>query len=142
MTFSNKMVLNWKGNYRFTAKSENGLTVDFDAPLFFGGEESAPSPMENVLASLAACSSIHVISLLREQEQKISQYSVEIEGQRKEEPPRTFIRIHIKYIIQGKDVSEEVVRNAIADAQDNYWSVGTMLKKAVLITSSFEIIKE
>jgi hypothetical protein len=35
-----------------------------------------------------------------------------------------------------------VPKSAIADAQENYWSVGTMLKKAVLITSSFEIIKE
>ena len=52
MTFPNKMVLNWNGNYRFTAKNQKGLTVSFDAPLFFGGEESAPSPMENVLASL------------------------------------------------------------------------------------------
>lgn len=98
--------------------------------------------MENVLASLAACSSIHVISLLKEQEQKISDYSVEIEGHRKEEPPRTFIGIHIKYIIKGKDVSEAIVRNAISEAEGNYWSVGTMLKKAVPITSSFEIIKE
>jgi uncharacterized OsmC-like protein len=65
MTFSNNMVLEWKGNYRFVAKTQKGLTVGFDAPLFFGGEESAPSPMENVLASLAACSSIHVISKLK-----------------------------------------------------------------------------
>ncbi len=142
MTFSNKMVLDWKGNYRFAAKNEKGLTVGFDAPLFFGGEESALSPMENVLASLAACSSIHIISLIKEKKKKISEYSVEIKGQRKEEPPRTFISIHIKYIIKGKDVRDEVVRNAIADAQENYWSVGTMLKKTVPITSSFEIIKE
>lgn len=134
------MVLSWKGNYRFTAKNEKGLTVGFDAPLFFGGEESAPSPMENLLASLAACSSIHVISLLKEQEQKISEYSVEIEGERKEAPPRTFLGIHIKYIIKGKDIKEEIVRNASADAQENYWSVGTMLKKAVPISTSFKII--
>ncbi len=80
------MVLNWNGNYRFTGKNEKGLTVNFDAPLFFGGEESAPSPMENMLASLAACSSIHIVSLLTKQEQKITDYSVEITGERKEEP--------------------------------------------------------
>jgi uncharacterized OsmC-like protein len=34
------------------------------------------------------------------------------------------------------------VKNAIADSESNYWSVGTMLKKAVQITSSFEIVKE
>ena len=134
--------LDWKSNYRLVAKNEKGLTVSFDAPLFFGGEESAPSPMENVLASLAACSSIHVLSILKEQNQKISGYSVEIQGQRQEEPPRTFTSIHLNYIIKGKDVSEAVVRNAIADAEGNYWSVGTMLKKAVPVTSSFEILKE
>jgi len=134
------MVLNWNGNYRFTGKNEKGLTVNFDAPLFFGGEESAPSPMENMLASLAACSSIHIVSLLIEQEQKITDYLVEITGQRKEEPPRTFVAIQIKYLIKGKNISEGIVKNAIADAQDNYWSVGTMLKKVVPITSSFEII--
>ena len=67
---------------------------------------------------------------------------MEIQGQRQEEPPRTFTSIHLNYIIKGKDVSEAVVRNAIADAETNYWSVGTMLKKAVPITSSFEILKE
>jgi putative redox protein len=141
MTISQKMVIDWQGNYRLVAKNEKGLMVSFDAPLLFGGEESALSPMENVLASLAACSSIHIISILKEQEQKISGYSVEIQAQRKEEPPRTFTSIHIKYIIKGKDVSEAVVKNAIAEAEGNYWSVGTMLKKAVPITSSFKIVK-
>jgi putative redox protein len=142
MTLSKKMILDWQGNYHLIAKNEKGLTVSFDAPIFFGGEETALSPMENVLASLAACSSIHVISLLKEQEQKVSSYSVEIQAERKEEPPRTFTKIHLNYLIKGKEVSETVVKNAIAGAEGNYWSVGTMLKKAVPITSSFEIIKE
>ena len=79
--------------------------------------------------------------LLKEQGQKISDYSVEIDGQRKEEPPRTFTGIHVRYIIKDKNVSEAVVKNAIADAENNYWSVGTMLKKAVPISTSFKIIE-
>jgi uncharacterized OsmC-like protein len=67
MTLTKKMVIDWKSNYRFVAKNEKGLTVNFDAPIHFGGEESSLSPMENVLASLAACSSIHLMSLLNEQ---------------------------------------------------------------------------
>jgi hypothetical protein len=43
------MVMDWKGNYRLVAKNKNGLTVSFDAPKCFGGEESSLSPMENVL---------------------------------------------------------------------------------------------
>ena len=136
------MVIDWMGNYRFVAKNEKGLTVNFDAPIPFGGEESALSPMENVLASLAACSSIHLISLLKEQKQKVSGYNVEIQAEREEKPPRTFTKIHIHYVIKGSDLNRAVVKNAIETAEGNQWSVGTMLKKAVPITSSFEILKE
>ncbi len=142
MTLTKKMVLDWTGNYRFIAKNEKGLTVNFDAPIPFGGEESALSPMENVLASLVACSSIHLISLLKEQKQKISSYNVEVQAEREEKPPRTFTKIHIHYTIKGNDLNRAVVKNAIETAEGNHWSVGTMIKKAVPITSSFEILKE
>ncbi len=45
------MVVEWRGNYRLEANNEKGLTVKFDAPKEHGGEETALSPMENVLAS-------------------------------------------------------------------------------------------
>jgi putative redox protein len=142
MTFSHRLVLRWNGNYRFVAKTEKGLTVNFDAPLFFGGEESAPSPMENMLASLAACSSIHIISELIAQKQEIQNYTVEITGERIEQPARTLKSVNIKYLIKGKNISEEIVRNVINDVQDNYWSVGALLKRTVPIVSSFEIFSE
>jgi uncharacterized OsmC-like protein len=59
------MVLDWQGNYRFIAKNEKWLSVNLDAPTPNGGEETALSPMENVLASLAACSSYHVVTILK-----------------------------------------------------------------------------
>jgi putative redox protein len=136
------MVIDWNGNYRFVAKNEKGLKVNFDAPIAFWGAESALSPMENVLASLAACSSIHLISLLKEQEQKVTGYYVEIHAERQEEPPRTFTKIQIHYIIKGINLNNAVVQKALETAEGNYWSVGTMLKKAVSITSSFEILKD
>jgi putative redox protein len=81
MSISQKMIIDWKGNYLLVAKNNKGLTVSFDAPLLFGGEESALSPMENVLGSLAACSSIHIISILKEKEQKMCDFSVEIQAE-------------------------------------------------------------
>jgi putative redox protein len=137
-----KMIIDWTSKYRFVAKNEKGLAVNYDAPIPFGGEESALAPMENVLASLATCSSIHIISLLKEQGQKVSGYHVEVQAKRQEEPPRTFTEIHIKYTLKGSDINREVVKRVIDVAEGSYWSVGTMMKKAVLITSSFEILKD
>jgi len=137
-----KMILVWQGNYRFLAKNEKGLSVNFDAPIPNGGEETALSPMENVLASLAACSSYHVVSILRKKRQDLSDYTVEMIADRRDEPPRVFTKIHLKYIIRGRNVSEEAVEAAIRLSEEKYCSVGGMLKDAVKITSSYEILKE
>jgi len=137
-----KMVLDWQGNYRFIARNEKGLSVNFDAPIPNGGEETAVSPMENVLASLAACSSYHVVSILRKKRQDFSDYSVEMIADRRDEPPRIFTSIHLKYIIKGKKISKEAVETAIRLSEEKYCSVGGMLKNAAKITSSYEIINE
>ncbi len=142
MPSTKKIVLNWLGNYRFTAKNEKGLSVNFDAPRQFGGEETALSPMENVLASLAACSSFHVTTILRKKRQNFSGYSVEIEAERRDEPPRIFTNIHIKYFIKGKNITKEAVESSIRIAEEKYCSVGGMLKNTAKITSSYQIIDE
>ena len=142
MSSFKKMVVEWKGNYRLEAKNEKGLAVNFDAPKEHGGEETALSPMENVLASLATCSSIHVLSILRKKRQKVSNYSVEATAERREEPPRVFTKIHLKYKVKGLNISPQAVESAIKLSEEKYCSVGGMLQKAVPITSSFEIASE
>jgi putative redox protein len=98
--------------------------------------------MENVLACLAACSSYDVVSILRKKRQDFSDYSVEMMADRRDEPPRVFTSIHLKYIIKGKNISENAVQRAISLSEEKYCSVRAMLKNSVKITSSYEILKE
>lgn len=142
MASTKRMIVEWQGNYRLEAKNEQGIIVKFDAPKAYGGEETALSPMENVLASLAACSSFHVLTILRKKRQKVTGYLVEATAERRDESPRVFTRIHLKYIVKGENISPQAVDSAIRLSEEKYCSVGGMLKKAVDITSSFEIINE
>ena len=106
------MALNWITKYQMEAKNEKGLTVKFDATLTHGGEESALSPMENVLANLAECSSFYVITILKKKRQNLTQYTVEATAKRREEPhPRVFTKIHLKYLIKGQNINPEAVKN-------------------------------
>ena len=136
-----KIVLNWKGNFRFEAKTEKGFSINFDALAKYGGEETAPTPMETVLAGLAGCTSFDVVTILKKKRQDILGYSVEAEAERSEEPPEVFTKIHIKYIIKGRNVSKEAVKRAIQLSYDKYCPVGAMLKKTAEITTSYEIIQ-
>ena len=142
MSSTKKMIVEWKGNLRLQAKNEKGLTVNFDAPKEHGGEETALSPMENVLASLASCSSFHVLTILKKKRLNVTGYFVEATAERREEPPRVFTKIHLKYIVKGTDITPEAVEVAIKLSEDKYCSVGGMLQKAVPITSSFEIVSQ
>ena len=137
-----KIALEWKGNFRFEAKTPSGLTVNFDAPKKYGGDETAPSPMETLLACLAGCTSFDVVNILKKKRQSISGYWVEVEGERREEPPEVYTKIQIKYKIKGKNVSKEAVERAIQLSTEKYCSVGAMLKKTAEITTSYEIIQE
>lgn len=138
-----KMIINWKRNLQLEGINEKGLKVKFDAPINHGGEETALSPMENVLASLAACSSFHVLRILGKMKQNITKYSIEAMAQRREDPPpRIFTKIHLKYILTGNNISSDNVKKAIELSEEKYCSVGGMLKKAVELSSSFEIINE
>ena len=138
-----KMIIDWKQNFQLEAINEKGLKVKFDAPIDHGGEETALSPMENVLASLAACSSFHVLRILGKMKQNISKYSVNAKAQRREDPPpRIFTKIHLKYILTGNNISSNKVKKAIELSEEKYCSVGGMLKKTVDLSSSFEIIYE
>ena len=143
MASTKKMIVDWKGNLRLTAKNEKGISVNFDAPIPHGGEETALSPMENVLASLAACSSFHVLTILRKKRLKVTGYSVEATAERREDPPpRVFTIIHLKYIVKGENITPHAVESAINLSEKKYCSVGGMLQKAVPITSSFEILED
>ncbi len=85
--------------------------MNFDAPAKYGGEDTAPTPMETVLASLAECTSFDVVSILKKKRQNISGYFVETKAERAVEPPEFFTKIHIKYILKGKSISKEAVES-------------------------------
>jgi putative redox protein len=135
------MLVKWRTNYQLEAQNEKGISVQFDAPLKHGGQETALSPMENVLASLAACSSFHVLNILKKMKQNVEEYTVEATAERRESPPpRVFTKIHLKYIIKGQSIDPKAVKKAVHLSEEKYCSVGGMLKKAVEITSSYEVL--
>jgi putative redox protein len=117
---------------KFSVNSEKrkGLSVRFDASPEFGGGETALTPMENVLASLAACSTYDVLIILKKKRQIITGFSVEATAERREDPPpKIFTKIHLNYIIKGENVTEEAAKRAIELSMETYCSAGAMLKK-------------
>ena len=106
-----------------------------------GDRRAAPTPIEMLLVSVAACTAADVISILLKKRQNVEKYLVEIEGTRKEDHPRAFTKFHIHHIVRGRSVSEKAVADAVKISDEKYCSVAATVRPTAVITTSFEVIE-
>ena len=105
-----------------------------------GSDATHPNPVQAVLGSVAGCSGMDVISILRKMRQEVTGYEIEVTAERREEHPRAFTRIEILHRVRGHDVSAAAVEEAIRLSDTKYCSVHAMLEPAVKLVSRFEVL--
>jgi putative redox protein len=137
-----KATVKWRGGMAFEGTTGSGHTVNVDGPPDLGGEDSGPRPMELMLLSLASCSGVDVVHILRKGRHAVEDCTVEVSGERAEEPPKVFTRIHLHYRVSGKGLREAVVRRAVELSAEKYCSASIMLGKAAEITHDFELLDD
>ncbi|RDV27400.1 OsmC family protein [Alteromonas aestuariivivens] len=124
----------WEKDLTFSASTETGFNTIMD------GEGKALSPMEAVLNSVGACSSIDIVDILKKGRFTLTKCECVLEAKRAENPPRVFTDIHAHYKVQGEGLTEKAVQRAVTLSAEKYCSVMLMLQKSVNITTSFEIL--
>ena len=119
-----------------TTPGNYSLTIDTKSE-----RKSAPTPMELLLVSVAACTAVDVVSILEKKRQDVTDYRVEITGERRDEHPRAFTKMRVHHIVYGRDISEQAVAQAIELSDTKYCSVAATVRPTVEIQTSFEIIQ-
>lgn len=126
----------YAGDDFFIGTTPSGHAQAIDAK---GDRKSAPTPLEMLLVSVAACTAADIVSILEKKRQKITDYRVEITGERREEYPRAFVKFHVHHIVYGANVSEHAVAQAIELSDTKYCSVAATVRPTAEITTSYEI---
>jgi putative redox protein len=134
----NKINAVWKDKMAFEAEI-NGHKLMLDAADAVGGEDQGPRPKALLLVSLAGCTAMDVISILKKMRVNPDYFNVEVEGELEEEFPKPYHSIHIKYIFRGEDLPMSKIEKAVNLSQDRYCGVSDMLSKAVKITHEIVI---
>ena len=133
-----KATVQYAGDEFFIGTTPGGHAQTIDTN---GDRKSAPSPLEMLLVSVAACTAVDVVSILQKKRQNLTNYKTEITGTRREEHPRSFTKLHIHHIVYGRDISEQAVAQAIELSDTKYCSVAATVRPTAEITTSFEIIE-
>ena len=116
--------------------SSSSFVLDGDVE--HGGLGSGMRPMEALLVSLAGCTAMDVISILRKKQQSVTAFRVNVTGFRADEYPRPYERIELEYVVRGHGVSETAVARSIELSQTKYCGVTATLNAEIVATYRIE----
>ena len=122
--------------FEATSPHGNAILIDTDHT-----RNSAPTPMELLLLALGSCTGVDVISILRKKREDVTDYRVELRGERRPEHPRSYSRIEVHHIVTGRNVSEQSIAQAVELSDKKYCSVAATLRPTAEIVSSYEVIE-
>ncbi|MCP4188462.1 MAG: OsmC family protein [Gammaproteobacteria bacterium] len=136
-----KCRVKWLDHMTFVGESDSGHSVVMDGAPEAGGRNLGVRPMEMLLLGLGGCTAFDVISILKKSRQNVVDCEVHIEAERREEIPKVFTRIHIHFVVSGKNLKSERVEKAVNLSADKYCSASEMLGKVAKITHDFNVIE-
>jgi putative redox protein len=137
-----KARIKWVDGMTFIGESASGHAVVMDASPEVGGRNLGPRPMEMLLLGTGGCSSIDVMMILKKSRQAVSDCYVEMSAERAETDPKVFTKIHMHFVVMGKDIKPEAVEKAVKLSAEKYCSASIMLGATAEMTHDFEIIQE
>ena len=122
---------------RVEARTDDGHPIDMDTgpP---DGEGAAASPRQAVLAALAGCTAMDVVSILRKKRQVPARYEIGVDAEAAEEHPQVFTHITVEHRVDAS-VAPEALRRSIELSATRYCPVTAMLSRAVEIEHRYRV---
>lgn len=132
----------WQGGFKFAAMDAYGHAITVDAPQNAGEDFAGMMPGDLLLTSLAACSGIDVVNILRRQRQDVRGVEISVTGEQQPDAPWTWVAATLHYTIRGRGLREASVRRAIELSETKYCSIGATIGARTEISSGYTIVEE
>jgi putative redox protein len=99
-------------------------------------------PSELLLVALGSCTAVDVVEILAKKRTTLTSLEIQVSGEQEADPPWTFRKFHIQYLLKGKGLTEKAVAQAIQLSEEKYCSVAATVRATAPVTTSFEILPE
>ncbi len=100
--------LTFTDGLHFDVETGTGRTIAFDDVA-----EDGLGPVETVLAALAACAAMDVISIALKKRQPVVTYRIHARGAKRDEYPQVYTRIDLVHEVEGPGVSTAAIARCI-----------------------------
>ncbi|QSE95985.1 OsmC family protein [Fulvivirga lutea] len=130
-----KITTTYNSDYEYTSSTEEGQKVKIDMK---DKGKTDMSPMQLVLSALSGCVAVEVALMIQKRRKKLVDLRIEAEGTRRNETPKGFTDIHLKFILVSPDATVEELEKVTKLGLENYCSVGNSLKANVTFDCAIE----
>lgn len=129
----------WSGEMSFEALvDEHKIVVDASPEV--GGKNKGPRPKPLLMVSLAGCTGMDVVSILRKMKVPLVGFNILVEGDIADEHPKKYNSLHLIYIFTGHELPMDKLKHAVELSQEKYCGVSATLQKGVDLTYEIKII--
>jgi len=132
----------WQGGMTFKGKANTGFEVPLGADPTVGGANDGFRPMELMAVSLAGCTAMDVISILKKKRQDVTDYEVKVHTEQADQHPKVLTRAVIEYHVSGHGVNEKAVLRAIELSAVRYCPAQNMLSQILPIALKYFIYEK
>lgn len=129
--------IEWVGGSSFRGQTDDGRPLALSGS--GRGADGQPSPMQLLLAAAAGCTAIDVVSILEKMRKTLVRFAVEASGERNEEHPRAYRRIHLTYRLESPDTAPHEFARAVTLSKDRYCSVLASLSPAIEVGTTLSL---
>ncbi len=131
---SNTITTVWKENMVFESDNPSGETLFMDAP-DEGIENKGLRPKALMLSSLAGCSGLDVVSLLKKMRAEVNDFKMVVHAELTEEHPKYYHKVAVEYHFYGNDLQEDKINKAVKLSVDQYCGVMEMFRQFAKVTT-------
>lgn len=132
----------WKENMQFETDNPSGHKVLIDTSEDNGGNNSGLAPKAMMLSSLAGCSGLDVVSLLKKMRIIVDDFKMDATGELTEEHPKYYHTVTLNYHFTGTNLDEDKITKAVNLSVEKYCGVMEMFRKFADIKTAIHFHKK
>ena len=134
-----KINLGFKSDHEYFATNESGNRIEID--MLASDDKKAMSPMQLLLAGVVACAAVDLVAMVKKRRKTLVDFAGEIDGERREETPKKFVKIDLKYVFTSPDLGQEEAQKLVDLAVEKYCSVSASIDPQIKLSHVAEIIR-
>jgi len=137
----NEIKIQWIDGMLFNADTMGG-SIKIDGADDVGGKGKGVRPKALMLTSLAGCTGMDVVSLLKKMRAEVDSLEIDVTANLTDEHPKFYDKVHVEYRFYANDFKKDKIEKSVNLSVERYCGVMQMFRQFAAVTTEIKYIKK